>query len=719
MTPERWARLKDVFDRAVALEKPQRSHFVQEACAGDGTLVRSVVALLNHHETSGTESDRLAGLGLELDAIIADGLSTFTPGAIVTGRFRIERFLAEGGMGEVYAAEDLELNETVALKTIRPILAIQDGILTRFKKEIQLARKVTHRNVSRVFDLFRHWSDEGERQSIVFVSMELLLGETLHQRIRSGGPLSFDVALPLALQLVEGLEAAHAVGIVHRDFKSSNVALVAESDSDGTITERAVIMDFGLAATLRDPMGLDVLTGSRAGTPAYMAPEQVAEAPITRATDIYSLGIVLFEMVTGTVPYRGDSPLATAQMRLHRTAPSLRSVVPGAPIAWERTIRACLERDPAARPQSPREIAARLTGRYERRRRLRVLSSIVIGAAIAGGGWYWSQLPHRPTTAAQAALDGARVRRENVTRDGYVAAIAGLRNAIELDPRWSEAWAELAYTYAAGANAMQLAQATAAVEARSAAREAILLDDRSAKAYGALGWVQSLDLDEWPQAEANLRRAVRLDPDDAQLRYWLGVHLRKKGQFAEAEVEDRRAIALSSQRDPSFWCELAFLYWTSGRLDRMSELMEDLLVAHPNYGFTRFLNARLLKEQGSFDGALEELRISQTLQFSAVTLTVERASIEAYRGNLAAAEALLQELTELSKTHPVDSLLIAGVHAKLGNANAAFEWLEAGYALRDNTLLSLATTPVLIPLHGDARFQRLLQRLHFSEVSGQ
>ena len=128
--------------------------------------------------------------------------------------------------------------------------------------------------------------------------------------------------------------------------------------------------------------------------------------------------------------------------------------------------------------------------------------------------------------------------------------------------------------------------------------QAIRLDDRSAKAYGTLGWVQSLDLDEWPQAEANLRRAVTLDPDDAQVRYWLGVHLRKKGQFAEAESRSRRAIALSFQRDPRYWCELAFLYWTFGRLDRMSELIEELLVAHPNYGFTRFLNARLLKEQG-------------------------------------------------------------------------------------------------------------------------
>jgi tetratricopeptide (TPR) repeat protein len=194
----------------------------------------------------------------------------------------------------------------------------------------------------------------------------------------------------------------------------------------------------------------------------------------------------------------------------------------------------------------------------------------------------------------------------------------------------------------------------------------------------------------------------------------LGVHRRKKGRFADAEAEDRRAIALSYQRDPSYWCELAFLYWTYGHLDKMGGLMKELLVAHPNYGFTRFLNARLLKEQGRFDEAVAELQISQTLQFSVVTLMVERASIDAYRGNRQSASAILDKLTELSKTQPVDSLLIAGVYARLGDVDVAFKWLDGGYADRDSTLLSLATSPVLAGLRGDDRFARLLQRLHFA-----
>jgi tetratricopeptide (TPR) repeat protein len=711
MTPERWARLKDIFDRALAVETQVRGDFVRSECGGDGTLARSVVALLNHHDVEHSIAGEVL-TGQALQSLLGDALRTFVPGEIVAGRFQIERFLAEGGMGEVYAARDLELTETVALKTVQPALAADERMLTLFKQEIQLARKVTHRNVSRVFDLFRHDPDGSGQRSVMFVSMELLVGDTLAERIRAG-PVPIAQATTIALQLVDGLDAAHSAGIIHHDFKSGNIVLVPEqADGDGT-SERVVIMDFGLASTLA-PNTIEVLPASPAGTPAYMAPEQVAGEPITAAADIYSLGVVLFELISGTLPFRGNSPLETARLRLDHPAPSLRSVAPNAPPAWDRTVRACLQRHPSARPASAREVRARLTGRYDRVRRLKMLALTATVAAIVSGGWYWAHLPHRPTAAAQAAADNARVKRENVTREGFLDALDGFRRAIELDPQWSQAWAELAYTYAAGANSKHIPAATASIEARTAALKAIQLDDRSPKAFGALGWVQSLDLNDWPQAEANLRRAVELDPADHQVRYWLGVYLRKKGNFAGAEVETREALNLSRQQEPSYWCELAFLYWTFGRLDRMNDLMQELLVAHPNYGLTRFLNARLLKEQGRYEAALRELEVSAMLQYATVGVMAERASIEAYRGNSVAALKILDELTELSKAQPIDSLLIAGVYARLNDFDSAFESLEAGFARHDNTMLSVATSPVLAPLRRDPRFTSLLERLHFS-----
>jgi tetratricopeptide (TPR) repeat protein len=145
----------------------------------------------------------------------------------------------------------------------------------------------------------------------------------------------------------------------------------------------------------------------------------------------------------------------------------------------------------------------------------------------------------------------------------------------------------------------------------------------------------------------------------------------------------------------------------------MDEFMKDLLVAYPNFGSTRYLHARLLKEQGKFDEALAELRFSESLQFTAVTLLAERASVAAYRGNAAEARADLQRLKEASRTQPVDGLLMAGVYAKLGDFDSAFDLLEGAYARRDSTLLSAATSPVLKALRGDSRFAALLRRLHF------
>ena len=712
MTPERWARLKSVFDQALAVEAGERREFVRAVCVGDVELERSLAGLLHHHEAA---SSVLAGPMLtpeRMAEIVSSGTRTFVPGELIAGRFRIRQFLAEGGMGEVYSAEDLELNEAVALKTIRPLLAGDDKVLARFKQEIQLARKVTHRNVSRVFDLFRHEVDlDGQRRTIVFLSMELLHGETLAERIHRVGPLRLADAQNVAAQLIAGLEAAHAAGIVHRDFKSGNVVLVREAEGGEGSGERAVIMDFGLAGTRsslgeRDRVGLT-------GTPAYMAPEQVTNGEITPATDIYSLGVVLFETMSGTVPFKGDTPVETAQLRLCQDAPRLRDAAPGAPLPWERTVLACMERDPARRPASAGEVAARLTGRYERRRNLRVLTAGICVLGLTAGAVYWARLPHRPNVAALAAADSARVKLENVTQAGFLEAIGDYRRAIQLDPKWAQAWAELAYTYAAAANTKQVPAATASVEARTAALQAIRLDGRSARAFGALGWVQSLDFDEWPKAEANLRRALALNSGDAQVHYWLGVHLRKKGRFADAEAEDRQALTLSHQADPAIWFELAFLYWTSGELDRMDGFMKELLVAYPNFGSTRYLHARLLKEQGRFEEALVELRFCESLQFTPVTVLAERASVEAYRGDAAGARADLRQLQEASKTQPVDGLLMAGVYAKLGDFDSAFELLEGAYARRDNTLLSAATSPVLKPLRGDPRFAALLRRLHF------
>ena len=709
MTAERWAVLRSLFEQTCVIPKDEREAFLNLSCGDDPTLRDSLLLLLDHHEAATSVLNGPMLTPDRLVEIVSSGIRTFVSGELVADRFRIVRYIAEGGMGEVYAAEDLELGGMVALKTIRPRLASDKDILSRFKREILLARKVTHRNVSRIFDLFR-WKVELDNRShtIVFVSMELLEGETLADRIQRLGALRIKDAEDVAMQLIAGIQAAHSVGIIHTDLKSGNIALVPDPNGG----ERAVIMDFGLAGTrnsLKDENRSGLI-----GTPAFMAPEQVENGPIVPATDLYALGIVLFQMVSGVLPFGGASAMEIAQRRLTEDPPLLRDTSPGVPLVWERAIVACLKRNPAERPQSATQVAAILTESFSFRRRSGFVAASTLAAILLSSGWFWIRQPYHPSPAAQAAVDDALVKLRNHSPEGFHGAIVGLQRAIQIDPKWSEPWGEIAYTYAEAANTSQVSASTAMIEARKAALHAVQLDSRSARALGALGWVQSLDLDEWPKAESSLRHAVSLSPMDSRLHYWLGVHLRKRGEFPQAEEQDKQALLLSHQIDPQIWCELAFLYWTSGRIDRMQTLMTDLLVAYPNFGLARFLNARMLKEQGRFEEALVELQVSESLHYSPVTVLAERASVEARQGKTAAALNDLRWLEEISKTKPVDGLLIAGVYVKLGYFDAAFEALEGAYTRRDSTLLSVATSPLLSPLRTDPRFKSLLRRLRFS-----
>jgi eukaryotic-like serine/threonine-protein kinase len=283
----------------------------------------------------------------------------FQAGDVLAERFRIVRFIAQGGMGEVYAADDSELGEQVALKTIRPATARDEWALGRFRREVMLARRVTHPNVCRIFDVFHHRGPadaEGGSIDVVFLSMELLAGRTLAEHVRTHGPLPLDQALPLAEQMTAALGAAHEAGVSHRDFKSNNVVL--EPTADGGL--RVVVTDFGLAGAASEHAQPQDDGGSAMGTPAYMAPEQVEGGVVGPAADIYALGVVLFEMITARLPFMSTNPTATATLRLRESAPSPRRFRPDLDPRWEATILRCLERDPSRRFASAPAVAAAL-----------------------------------------------------------------------------------------------------------------------------------------------------------------------------------------------------------------------------------------------------------------------------------------------------------------------------------------------------------------------
>ena len=272
-------------------------------------------------------------------------------GQVLAGRFQIVARLGEGSIGEVYEAADLELEEQVAIKVLRPEIARDPEVLHRFRREIQLARRVTHPSVCRTFDLFHH--SEGEVR-FAFITMELLRGETLEARLQREERIAPAEALPLVAQIADGLQAAHQAGVVHRDFKSANVMLAAGPDG-----VRAVVTDFGLAWS-SSVAASATRTGTLIGSPAYMAPEQVRGEAVTPATDVYALGLVLYEMVTGSLPFSADTAIGTAIKRL-REPPTLPRVhAPELDPRWEKVIMRCLESDPAERFATPVEVARAL-----------------------------------------------------------------------------------------------------------------------------------------------------------------------------------------------------------------------------------------------------------------------------------------------------------------------------------------------------------------------
>src|SRR5580693_1038681 len=262
--------------------------------------------------------------------------------AALSQRYEILAAAGHGSMGNVYKARDRETGETVALKLLKPEIASDQVMMDRFKNELLFARKITHKNVCRVYEFNR-------LGGIAYTSMEFVEGESLRSVLNRFGGLPQRKATDLALQICSGLKEAHAQGIVHRDLKPENVMI----DGQGNVK----IMDFGIARSMEAGTRL---TGSMVGTPAYMAPEQVAGKPVDYRTDIYSLGLMLYEMFTGVPAFSADNSIAVALKQMREDPPPPHEVEPNIPVATERAILKCLEKDPAKRFQSIADLESNL-----------------------------------------------------------------------------------------------------------------------------------------------------------------------------------------------------------------------------------------------------------------------------------------------------------------------------------------------------------------------
>ncbi len=354
-------KVEELFHAAVSLTTAERELYLSQHCESDQQRAE-VQKLLTFHRRKGGgltdqrdslpptqdlknsapgRGDRQQSKGNSNSGTIDHG--RFLPGTVLSDRYRIVGLLGKGGMGEVYRADDLELGQSVALKFLPQRLADDPRSLERFRAEVRLARQVSHPNVCRVYDI-------GQIDGQCFLSMEYVDGEDLAQLLTRIGRFNQERATELARQLCLGLHAAHETGVLHRDLKPANVMI----DGRGKL----LITDFGLAELAEDVREEDI----RSGTPAYMAPEQLAGREVTEKSDIYSLGTILHELYTGKSVWEASSMAELLEKRKSSSPENPSSHIDDLDPLVERVITRCLESDPAMRPESAIRVVASLPG---------------------------------------------------------------------------------------------------------------------------------------------------------------------------------------------------------------------------------------------------------------------------------------------------------------------------------------------------------------------
>lgn len=611
-------------------------------------------------------------------------------GTILAGRYAVESLIGRGGMGAVYVASDRLLGEPVALKLLDLGPGSTESALDKLRGEVRLARKVTHPNVVRIHDLV-------EQAGEVFLTMELVLGTDLRRiLLLEGGWLSAERTARIAMSLAEALAAAHAVGVVHRDLKPENVLL----DPTG----RVLLSDFGIAVTHDPSISGRVEEGVALGTPAYMAPEQVEGRPVGPAADIFALGVVLFEALSGSLPFQGDSPVALAIARLHHPPADLgrdRSV----PLELAELTRACLRVDPSERP-SAADVSATL------RRFLEGRASHLADAD--GGGWASAGgVTYNPGKRALACLGfayrgpaeheylGEGLANELVgvlsrTRNLRVLSVAATRHLTSRDPR--RIANELGVDFVVDGT----------VELRGSD---LRIDVRLADAAGTqlaserydLGWVDVLHAQEL----AGTRIAEALRAELVTRAAQAGVSDDAVGLYLQA----RRAIRASSFAETP----------------KTVELLERALSIAPRFAPALAAYALSTVHMWFLPQGTTTVRDWKTIAQNSVALALEHAPdlaethvaaarLASHSGDLHGAVHALRRAIEIAPTSPEAQTLVGQLECETGRVDVGLARLKMAYDLEPTSNVYLYEAARITSFAGDkAGFRRRFEEIKSRE----
>lgn len=582
MPDQNWDNLKEIFHAAIALPPVERSVYLDRVCEGDDSLRQAVEALIKSHEESrnfvDTPGYQAAAAMLIMNGKLAAGQTV--------GRYRIESLLGQGGMGEVYLAEDTKLRRRVAIKLLLSDSMGDEQANQRLIREAQAAAKLDHPNICAVHEV----AEENGRSFIVMPYVE---GETLAIRIKRK-PLDVSESLALAVQVADALTEAHAHGIIHRDLKPANIIITPRGQPK--------VMDFGLAKVVVTATGSQIdgqastpalLTtpGTIIGTVPYMSPEQVHGQSLDARTDIFSLGVVLYEMLTGQQLFAEATPAGTISAILTKEPAPLSAYGLTWPAELQRIVYKCLAKDRERRYQTMRDVVSDLeTVRHEcenralavpvsdnatppiraavtdqRARRPAFLVSplaltlfvgvVLVMVALVYFLFSKSRQNERAgsvTSVNSAAYDyylRGKLNASSENRDNNETAIKVLEDVVRLEPGFAPAYAELARAYGTKANffAPEAEKKRLNEDAKLAVEKSLALDPNLAEGHFVRGAILWTHANRFPHEQAiqSLKKALVLDPNLEEAHHQLGVIYFHIGLLDKGEEEIKTALAIN------------------------------------------------------------------------------------------------------------------------------------------------------------------------------
>jgi serine/threonine protein kinase len=713
---DRWTTVKRIHQSALDRDPSERAAFVNESCGSDDTLRREVESLL----TYATEAESF----LERPAV---DIAPKPPGepheASLVGRtvshYQVLSLLGAGGMGEVYLARDPRLDRTVALKILPGELAEDADRMQRFTREAKAASALNHPNVATIYDV-------GESDGISFIVMEHVEGETLLARI--GRRLTPSEVVDIAVQAADALDLAHAKGITHRDIKPANLML--------THRGHVKVLDFGVAKMARgdDPVrdgdwSVEPRTaiGSVIGSGPYMSPEQIAGNGVDPRSDIFSLGIVIFQMATGQLPFSGATRKEMMDHILHAVPASITRLNPEMPLELERIAFKCLEKSASDRYQSAREL---LTDLWPLKRQLDATRPMLDSVRF--------QFLERPvkiddeSPAAEAselvARGWAHLRSGSFFE--LSDAVSAFVAATEVAPAYAAAHAGLALTKVAQATTHDVPHLEALAEAKTLALRALALDDKSADAQVALGQVMLFSEWDWTAAERSFQRALAINPNHAEAYLHYGGLMEALGQLTRGFELKLQGLECDSTSALAHVL-IAVSLWNQRRYDDVIVWVNKALDRDPRHLFARELLVAAYWKKGDFRRQIEEdfkraeargLSVQVRAELKGMVDEIldaydHEGTAAAYRVTHKHAERARELVHDGASPQRGDTVVKEPLgYAEAGNLDKAFELLQRAVDVRDPGLVHLAVAPQWDSMRADPRFNECLARMKLRPI---